>query len=114
MSIITKKKTTETYIQSLKNRPQNTENNCIRVVKHFTKFVKESQNLTSKNLQEIIELQDSCCFYCEEKRDSFAQDHFLPWNYLFQTEQYNMVPACQRCNSSKNERLLYKTILRKS
>ena len=61
MSIITKKKTTETYLQGLKNRPQNTENNCIRVVKHFTKFVKESQNLTPDQLCEellIMKKQD--------------------------------------------------------
>ena len=69
--------------------------------------------LTTKNLQEIIDLQDSCCFYCEEKGDSFAQDHFLPWNYLFQTEQYNMVPACQRCNSSKNDKLTIQKYLEK-
>ena len=69
--------------------------------------------LTSKNLQEIIDLQDSCCFYCGEKGDSFAQDHFLPWNYLFQTEQYNMVPACQRCNSSKNDKLTVQKYLEK-
>ena len=61
MSIITKKKTTETYLQGLKNRPRNTENNCIRVVKHFTKFVKESQNLTPDQLCEellIMKKQD--------------------------------------------------------
>ena len=61
MSIITKKKTTETYLQGLKNRPRNTENNCIRVVKHFTKFVKETQNLTPDQLCEellIMKKQD--------------------------------------------------------
>ena len=69
--------------------------------------------LTQNNLQEIIDLQNSCCFYCGEKGDSFAQDHFLPWNYLFQTEQYNMVPACQRCNSSKNDKLTSEKYLEK-
>ena len=69
--------------------------------------------LTQNNLQEIINLQDSCCFYCGKKGDSFAQDHFLPWNYLFQTEQYNMVPACQRCNSSKNDKLTVQKYLEK-
>jgi len=69
--------------------------------------------LTTKNLQEIIDLQKSCCFYCENEGNSFAQDHFLPWNYLFQTEQYNMVPACQTCNSSKNDKLTIKKYLDK-
>ena len=54
MSIITKKKTTETYLQGLKNRPQNTGNSCLIVVKHFTKFVKETQNLTPDQLCEEL------------------------------------------------------------
>ncbi len=54
MSIITKKKTTETYLQGLKNRPQNTGNTCLIVVKHFTKFVKETQNLTPDQLCEEL------------------------------------------------------------
>ena len=69
--------------------------------------------LTQNNLQEIIDLQESCCFYCGERGDSFAQDHFLPWNYLFQTEQYNMVPACITCNSSKNDKLSTEKYLQK-
>ena len=54
MSIITKKKTTDTYLQGLKNRPQNTGNSCLIVVKHFTKFVKETQNLTPDQLCEEL------------------------------------------------------------
>jgi len=54
LSIITKKKTTETYLQGLKNRPQNTGNTCLIVVKHFTKFVKETQNLTPDQLCEEL------------------------------------------------------------
>ena len=38
-------------------------------------------------------------------------DHFIPWNYLGQTEQYNMVPACTPCNSSKNDKLTVKKFL---
>jgi integrase len=54
LSIITKKKTTETYLQGLKNRPQNTGNNCLIVVKHFIKFVKKTQNLTPDQLCEEL------------------------------------------------------------
>lgn len=61
--------------------------------------------LTKDKFQKIINLQKSCCFYCKVKGNSFAQEHFLPWNFLFQTENYNIIAACQACNSSKNDRL---------
>ena len=50
MSIITKKKTSETYLTSLQTVPVNTRNNCTIVVGHFTKFVKNTQNLTPDQL----------------------------------------------------------------
>ena len=53
----------------------------------------------------IISMQESCCFYCKNKGEVFAQEHFIPWNFIFQTENFNIVAACQQCNSSKNDRL---------
>jgi hypothetical protein len=61
--------------------------------------------LTKDKFQKMINMQNSCCFYCGNKGDSFAQEHFLPWNFLFQTENYNIIAACQICNSSKNDKL---------
>ena len=61
--------------------------------------------LTKDKFQKMINMQNSCCFYCGNKGDSFAQEHFLPWNFLFQTENYNIIAACQTCNSSKNDKL---------
>jgi 5-methylcytosine-specific restriction endonuclease McrA len=61
--------------------------------------------LTKDKFQKMINMQNSCCFYCGDKGDSFAQEHFLPWNFLFQTENYNIIAACQTCNSSKNDKL---------
>ena len=61
--------------------------------------------LKKDKFQNMINMQNSCCFYCGDKGDSFAQEHFLPWNFLFQTENYNIIAACQACNSSKNDRL---------
>ena len=61
--------------------------------------------LPKDKFEKMINMQNSCCFYCGNKGDSFAQEHFLPWNFLFQTENYNIIAACQTCNSSKNDRL---------
>ena len=32
-------------------------------------------------------------------------DHDIPFKHLYQTEIFNIVPACNTCNSSKNDRL---------
>lgn len=61
--------------------------------------------LTSKSKEEVLKNANKTCFYCPAKNVEFAMDHFVPWNYLGQTEQYNMVPACTTCNSSKNDKL---------
>lgn len=61
--------------------------------------------LKKDEFQKIITLQNSYCFYCGKKDSLFAQEHFLPWNFIFQTENFNIVAACKTCNSSKNDRL---------
>jgi len=61
MSIITKKKTTETFLASLNSRPKNTQINFQIVVKKFTAFVRQTQNLTPDQFCEellIMKKQD--------------------------------------------------------
>lgn len=62
---------------------------------------------------EIIQLQDERCFFCKKKFDEFAQEHFLPWNFIFRTENFNITPACSSCNSAKNDRLPHGKYLEK-
>jgi 5-methylcytosine-specific restriction endonuclease McrA len=61
--------------------------------------------LSKDSFSEIIQMQDSCCFYCGKKGDDFAQEHFIPWNFLFDTQNFNIIASCNACNSSKNDRL---------
>jgi thioredoxin-related protein len=79
---------------------------------------KLEESLTRKYLspnskKEVLEIADNTCFYCPAKNVEFDMDHFIPWNYLGQTEQYNMVPACTHCNSSKNDKLTDRDYLEK-
>jgi len=71
------------------------------------------KTLKQEKFEKIISLQESCCFYCEEEGTFFAQEHFIPWNFLFQTENYNIIPACTGCNSSKWQKLAHKKYLEK-
>jgi hypothetical protein len=62
-------------------------------------------HLNNKQKTILLELHDSC-FYCQAKSDKgYHMDHVIPFNYLYQTEIFNIVPACNTCNSSKNDRL---------
>ncbi len=62
-------------------------------------------HLNNKEKTILLELHDSC-FYCKNKSDKgYHMDHVIPFNYLYQTEIFNIVPACNTCNSSKNDRL---------
>ena len=69
------------------------------------------KNLSAKPKNEVLEIANYTCFYCPAKNVKFDMDHFVPWNYLGQTEQYNMVPACKHCNPSKNDKLTIKKFL---
>ena len=61
MSIIIKKKTTKTFLTSLDNRADNTKKCFVVTVQKFTKFVKETQNITPDQFCEelvIMKKQD--------------------------------------------------------
>ena len=61
MSIITKKKTTETFLASLDSVPPNTQHSQKNTVSKFTVFVRQTQNLTPDQLCEellIMKKQD--------------------------------------------------------
>ena len=79
---------------------------------------KLEENLQRKKMSkveenEVLEISQNTCFYCPVKDEKFDMDHFVPWNYLGQTEQYNMIPACKTCNTSKNDRLTVRKYLDK-
>jgi len=64
------------------------------------------KTLDTVEFEKIIKMQKSCCFYCGTERKSFAQEHFIPWNFVYDTEKFNIVAACKKpCNSSKNDKL---------
>jgi hypothetical protein len=61
--------------------------------------------LKTDEFTKIINMQKFCCFYCGKKGEMFAQEHFIPWNFIFDTQNFNIVAACKTCNSSKNDNL---------
>jgi len=75
--------------------------------------IQKRPSLNKKDSLENIKLENFRCFYCGKKEEKFAQDHFIPWNFVYSTEKYNMVPACVKCNGSKHDKLTSKEFLEK-
>ena len=80
-----------------------------------TKLLEEytRKRLEPKKFQNLISISESRCFYCDNKFNKFEADHFIPWNFIPQTEIYNMVPACKGCNGSKSDNLSDEAFLEK-
>ena len=70
-------------------------------------------HLNKQEKKILLNIHDAC-FYCNKPCNSaYAMDHVIPFNYLYQTEIFNIVPACNSCNSSKNDRLPIQVIFEK-
>ena len=55
------------------------------------------------------------CFYCGKPIDASHTDldHFIPWHFIKDNQDWNFVFACHQCNSSKSDRIPQKPFLRK-
>jgi len=62
---------------------------------------------TSDDIRKIKEFFDNCCAYCGVSLEKGCQiDHVVPISKGGADAIFNLVPACPRCNNSKNDRLL--------
>lgn len=59
--------------------------------------------LTAAEWQEIKLVYGYRCVYCGEKK-KLSQDHIIPLRKGGYHVKENVVPACKRCNSSKNQK----------
>jgi 5-methylcytosine-specific restriction endonuclease McrA len=55
--------------------------------------------------KELLKLKNSSCFYCDE-RELITMDHIIPLSKGGNHSIGNLISACSRCNSSKNNKLL--------
>ena len=53
------------------------------------------------------------CFYCPNICTNYYSDHVIPFHYVHRTELFNIVPACERCNSVKSDKLPSKDLFDK-
>lgn len=65
-----------------------------------------SPGVTAKQWQAIVEYFGGRCAYCLRVRLRLERDHVIPFKRGGRDEPGNVVPACGRCNRSKNARIL--------
>ncbi|QKS73064.1 HNH endonuclease [Paenalkalicoccus suaedae] len=56
----------------------------------------------------LLSLYQNECFYCGKpvlNRTGNHVDHFIPWSFIQTDQLWNLVIACRRCNTSKNDKL---------
>lgn len=58
---------------------------------------------TAKDWIMCKEVFNHCCAYCGKKSERLTQDHFIPLAADGSYTIDNIVPACRKCNSSKND-----------
>lgn len=62
-----------------------------------------TKRLTKSSFRrEIIDAWDGACAYCGCKPEKVTLDHVIPKAKGGTTDRANLVPACARCNVSKN------------
>jgi 5-methylcytosine-specific restriction endonuclease McrA len=62
--------------------------------------------LTESEWSEILEINDHRCAYCLEQSNSLEVDHIVALARGGSHSADNVVPACETCNTSKNDRSL--------
>ena len=121
-SIIIKK----SIIDFMRNNKKILESALNHVIAEYLEKINQAPNISTKlkekiprttlkkdDFEAIIKLQNNKCFYCENQAENYAQEHFIPWNYVVDTQSINIVASCEGCNSSKSDRLPSEAYLEK-
>lgn len=75
-----------------------------RVRNRRAKLAQVENSLTAKEWKEILVQYRYKCVYCGSKKN-IEMDHIIPISKGGPHIKSNVVPACRRCNSSKNNKL---------
>jgi len=75
------------------------------VIKHRErKRGAEVVDFTAEQWNSLVDSYDGRCAYCGEIADPITQDHLIPVSRGGNHTLTNIVPACQPCNSQKNDK----------
>jgi len=63
--------------------------------------------LTDEQWDKCCDYFDHSCAYCGKKTSELAQEHFVPLDDGGEYSRDNIITACKRCNSSKNNKSFF-------
>lgn len=63
--------------------------------------------------KKFLSQQQHRCFYCEVAGVPLDVEHVIPWSFVLEDGIWNLVLACQRCNSTKGDKIPPETDLSK-
>lgn len=67
-----------------------------------------------KKFHEYLDLSDKRCFDCnEEFNGDISVDHVIPWSFMYSDDLWNLVYTHKGCNSSKSNRIVKESVIRK-
>jgi hypothetical protein len=84
--------------------------NCNRLAPRIVQKVsRDGQRRRSlRKYMKILMGDGSSCFYCGTDLGASAKptvDHVIPWSFLLEEDLWDLVLACERCNSAKSDSL---------
>ncbi|MFW6233330.1 MAG: HNH endonuclease domain-containing protein, partial [Nanoarchaeota archaeon] len=58
----------------------------------------------------LLNIDEKVCFYCNKNLNKLEKgeihvDHFIPWSYIFDDNEWNLVLSCSDCNLKKSNHL---------
>lgn len=73
----------------------------------YTFLFETSRQALGKVKDQLIPLQNNCCFYCGKpiKENDHHVDHFIPWSLYSSDTGHNFVLSDSRCNLQKSDAL---------
>ncbi len=77
----------------------------INAARRAAKLAIDCYEISERDWERLCQRYDQCCAYCG-KRKKLTRDHIIPVTRGGQESIGNLVPACDTCNKSKNDKLL--------
>lgn len=89
-----------------------------RLIEKVQRINNPKRNNLTKYRKILLDKGNINCFYCDKLLDleidrEIHVDHFIPWSYIFEDNEWNLVLSCQDCNSKKSNLLPTKKCLNK-
>ena len=94
----------EYYRQQKNYREKNKKQYCIYTQTRIARKKKLKSDFTAEDWMYAQNAFGWRCAYCGNSSDKLHQEHFVPVSKNGEYTKQNIIPACQSCNSSKNNK----------